>query len=64
MTQKEINKLKVGDTIKVNAVHLREGRKKATRKVVEVGAFGVGVRLFGWNPFYLRNSEVVEKVND
>lgn len=62
MNQKEVDKLKVGDTIEVNAIHFREGRKKCKRKVVEISSMGVGVRLFSWNPFYLKNSEIIRKV--
>jgi hypothetical protein len=62
MKKSEIKKLKVGDTIRVNAIHYREGRKKCTRKIVEINSLGVGVRLFGWNPFFLRDSEIIEKV--
>ena len=63
MTAKEIKKLKVGDTIKVSAVHLKEGRSTCKRKIVEINSHGqVGVRLFGWNPFWLRNNEIIEKI--
>ena len=62
MNQKEVDKLKVGDTIEVNAVHYREGRKKCKRKITDKSSMGVGVRLFGWTPFYLKNSEIIRKV--
>ncbi len=61
MTQAQIRKLKVGDFIKVDTFN-REGRKKCERKIVAIDSMGVGVRLFGWNPFYLKNSEIIEKV--
>jgi len=62
MRKEQINKLKVGDKIEVKALHYREGYKKAIRKVVSINSLGVGVRLFGWNPFYLKQSEIIRKV--
>lgn len=46
------SKIKKGDTITFTAIN-REGKKKATRKVIEVNTLGIGVRMFGWNPFFL-----------
>lgn len=45
--------IKVGDTISFTALHFREGKKKATRKVTEINTLGIGVRMFGYNPFFL-----------
>ncbi len=45
--------IKKGDTITFTAVHFRSGKKEATRKVLEVNTLGIGVRMFGWNPFFL-----------
>ena len=64
MTRTEINKLKVGDTILVDTFHYRDGKRKVKRKIVYIGAMGIGVRLFGWNPFYLRDGEIIEKVSE
>lgn len=62
MKASEIKKLNVGDKIEVSALHFREGRKKAIRKIVDIDSLGVGVRLFGWDSFKLKNSEILTKV--
>lgn len=62
MKASEVKKLKIGDRIEVNAIHFRDGRKKATRKIKNITSMGVEVALFGWSNFALKNSEIINKV--
>ena len=70
MTREEIETLKVGDRILINTFHYREGRRKVERNIVEI-KYGrkqmpmsavVGVRMFGWNPFWIRDNEIIKKI--
>jgi len=61
MTNSEARKLKVGDRIKVSTWN-REGKKTCERDIVCIDSLGIGIRLFGWNPFYVQPHEIVDKV--
>jgi hypothetical protein len=50
------SKIKIGDTVTVKTWN-RDGRKTATRKVVQISTLGVGINLFGWKPFYLQGDK-------
>ena len=54
--------IEVGDTIKFKTVHYRVGVRTAIRKVVSLWPDSdfIGVRMFGWNPFWLKSKEVIE----
>lgn len=63
MTRKEISKLKVGDRIKVRALHYRVGYRTVVRVIRQIDeSLGVGVNMFGWTPFWLKDNEILEKV--
>lgn len=63
MTASEIKKLKVGDKVKIHTFHYRIGRRTAVRVIRAIDEqLGVGVNMFGWTPFWLKNNEVIEKI--
>jgi hypothetical protein len=76
MTIQEINKLKKGDKIKINAFHYRMGRIKGTRIITEVynhtdpsthghphlSVNRICVKCFGWDEFRLDTKEIIEKM--
>jgi len=65
MRRRQIGNLKVGDTIKIKTFHYRVGRRTTIRKIVEISdSLGVGVKMFGWNPFWLRRGEIIEKIKN
>jgi hypothetical protein len=63
MPKAQRDRLKVGDWIKVRTWN-REGYITVTRKIVYRGESGIGIRLFGYNPFYLysKHDIIIEKV--
>ena len=63
MRQRDLCRLKVGDTIKVKTWHGRVGRRTVIRKIVALDDdLGVGIRMFGWDPFWLRKKEIIKKI--
>jgi hypothetical protein len=63
MTRNQVSKLKIGDTIEVKTVHYRIGWRTATRKIVAKDDYlGIGIRMFGWNPFWLKHKEILRKL--
>ena len=65
MRQRDLHRLKVGDKIKINTFHYRIGRRTVVRKITAIeDGLGIGVAMFGWNPFWLRKGEVIEKIKD
>lgn len=64
MDRRTLNRLKVGDRIKVNTWHGRVGRRTVIRKITSIDDYGIGIAMFGYNPFYLRKGEIIEKIKD
>ena len=63
MNKSELRKLKIGDTIKIKALHYRIGYRSAIRKITSIDEqLGIGVRMFGYNPFWLKKKEIIEKI--
>lgn len=68
MTTKEINNLKIGDKIKIQTFHYREGKLNTTRKITDIltntinGENKIYVRCFGWDGYLLRSNEILEKI--
>jgi hypothetical protein len=64
MRRSAIERLKVGDTIKIHTWHGRVGYRTAIRKIVSIDSrYGIAVNMFGCRGFYLRKGEILEKVN-
>ena len=67
MNKEEVNKLKIGDKIKINTYHCREGRLKTTRVINEIikgmnDENLIYVRCFGWDNFRIKKEEIIEKL--
>jgi len=67
----QISKLKVGDKIKVRTFHYRIGYRTVIRKIsdmnesMETGRnIGIAIRMFGYDNFWLRKGEILEKIKD
>lgn len=50
------SKIKVGDRIKVRT-SIRYGYKTVTRKVIQIEGSGIGIRCFGYDPFWLNKGQ-------
>ena len=56
----QIKKIKIGDSITFRAV-TRWGAPTLTRIVTDIRYDGIiGVRAHSWNPFWVRNDEIIE----
>ena len=63
MRREQIARLKVGDRIKVNTFHYREGRRTMIRKITAISdTMEIGIHAFGYSDFWLRKGEILEKI--
>jgi len=65
MRKSQRDKLAVGDTIKVRTWN-RDGFVTVKRKIVTRDELGIGIRLFGYNPFYLysKSDIIIKKIKN
>jgi hypothetical protein len=65
MSRAQIAHLKVDDRIKVNTFHYREGRRTIIRKITQIHPdMGIAIHMFGYPDFWLREGEIIEKLNN
>ena len=56
-------KPQIGYTVHFTTTHFREGRKTAKRKIVAICNGVIGVRMFGFNPYWLDRVGSLDKIH-